>query len=65
MLNLFNEDGVIDPNQSTRLLRNFNPFTETPVEGVDWEKRSTFGLPQNEADFQTPRTFRVSLGFRF
>ena len=40
-------------------------FTETPVEGVNWAKRSTFGQPLNEADYQTPRTFRFSVGFRF
>ncbi|MEM1203622.1 MAG: TonB-dependent receptor [Acidobacteriota bacterium] len=65
VVNIFNEDAVIDPNNSTRLLQRFNPFTETPVEGVNWERRSTFGEPQNEADFQTPRTFRMSVGIRF
>ena len=65
VINLFNEDAVVDPNASTRALAAFNPFAETPVEGVNWEKRATFGLPQNEADFQDPRTFRVSLGIRF
>lgn len=43
----------------------FNPFTETPVEGVHWAKRDTFGEPLDESDFQDPRTFRFSVGFRF
>ena len=43
----------------------FNPFTETPVEGVNWAKRSTFGDPTEEADFQDPREFRFAVGFRF
>lgn len=43
----------------------FNPFTEMPVEGVHWAKRDTFGEPLEEEDFQTPRTFRFSVGFRF
>jgi len=43
----------------------FNPFTGAPVEGVHWAKRSTFGEPQGESDFQSPRTFRFSVGFRF
>ena len=43
----------------------FNPFTEVPVEGVHWGKFATFGEPLAEGDFQTPRTFRFSLGFRF
>lgn len=51
-----NPDGLCEP---------FNPFTETPVEGVHWAKRDTFGEPLDEDDFQTPRTFRFSVGFRF
>jgi hypothetical protein len=35
------------------------------VEGVNWAKRDTFGQPLNEADYQIPRTFRFSVGFRF
>ena len=81
MINLFGEDGVIDVFGRTdsngvgtqrRVSSScpggcqlFNPFTETPVEGVHWAKRSGFGEPQNEDDFQQPRTFRVSVGFRF
>ncbi len=65
IVNLFNEDAVIDPNLSTRRLTTFDPFTATPVEGTDWEKRTTFGNPQNEFDFQDPREYRVSVGFRF
>lgn len=51
-----NPEGLCEP---------FNPFTETPVEGVHWAKRDTFGEPLDEDDFQTPRTFRLSVGFRF
>ena len=70
ILNIWNEDGVIDPqgldeNEGVNRLTTFNPFTATPVEGVDYELRSTFGQPLNENDYQTPRTFRVSVGFRF
>jgi hypothetical protein len=46
-------------------LRQFNPFTETPVEGQDWVKNANFGQPLNNLDFQTPRTFRFSVGLRF
>lgn len=55
------------PNASTPDGRceTFNPFTETPVEGVHWAKRDTFGEPLAESDFQRPRTFLFSLGFRF
>ncbi len=78
ILNVFNEDGVIDVNENTRdavtnsstgcngaPCQTFNPFTTTPIEGVHWAKRSTFGLPQNEDDYQFPRIFRFSVGFRF
>jgi hypothetical protein len=79
VLNLFNADGLVDFDTRIRSADNansatacngapcqpFNPFTETPVEGVNWAKRSTFGQPLNEADYQTPRTFRFSVGFRF
>jgi hypothetical protein len=79
VLNVFNEDGVFDPvglddaegitlrpvqADGTRAPA-FNPFTQTPVEGIDWAKSSSFGKAANENDFQTPRTFRFSVGFRF
>jgi hypothetical protein len=59
-------------------LAPFNPFTETPIEcpqgasaetcidmGANWQKGENFGLPQDENDYQRPRTFVVSLGLRF
>jgi TonB dependent receptor len=44
---------------------HFNPFTGKPVEGVHWAKAATFGKPQSKDDYQQPRTFRLSVGFRF
>jgi hypothetical protein len=43
----------------------FNPFTATPVEGVNWDKAATFGQAQNRFAYQIPRTFRMSVGVRF
>jgi hypothetical protein len=43
----------------------FNPFTETPVEGVHWQKGPTFGQTTSNLAYQTPRTYRVSFGVRF
>ncbi len=43
----------------------FNPFTTAPVEGVHWAKGPQFGKAISPDAFQTPRTFRVSVGFRF
>jgi outer membrane receptor for ferrienterochelin and colicin len=71
VLNVFNEQGVINvsttvlDNTRTSTLQKFNPFTQAPVEGVHWQKGATFGKPQNKDDYQAPRTFRLSLGFRF
>ncbi|MCP4201418.1 MAG: TonB-dependent receptor [bacterium] len=79
--NVFNEDGVIDlfgrkdsNGVSTQRRTSsgcpggcqlFNPFTTTPVEGTHWALRDGFHDPQNQDDFQPPRTYRVSVGFRF
>jgi outer membrane receptor protein involved in Fe transport len=71
VLNVFNEHGVVNVNTSvldatrTTTLQKFNPFTDKPVEGINWAKNSTFGKPQNKDDYQQPRTFRFSVGFRF
>jgi hypothetical protein len=46
-------------------LVTFNPFTETPVEGVNWRKAATFGTAANRFAYTSPRTFRFSLGVRF
>ena len=71
VLNAFDEDGVevvstavLDATNSGALA-TFNPFTTAAVEGVHWRKGSTFGKPQVAADYQTPRTFRFSVGVRF
>ena len=79
ILNVFKKEGVFDPqelddNEGVTLRPTqpnstqapaFNPFTTTPVQGVDWALNSNFGQALNNLDFQTPRTFRFSVGFRF
>jgi len=76
VLNVFNEDGIVDVNTdmntrsygcSSDVCQYFNPFdaSYTPVEGLDYEFGSSFGQPENEDDFPTSRTFRVSVGVRF
>jgi hypothetical protein len=72
----FNEEILTEDDEDWLAL--FNPFTETPIEcpqgaspetcidmGAHWQKGLNFGLPEGEGDFQTPRRFRVSFGFRF
>jgi len=43
----------------------FNPFTTTPVQGVNWDYSPTFGQPQAFDDYQPARIFNFSLGIRF
>jgi hypothetical protein len=58
------------PTPGARCLA-FNPFTETPVEGVHYVFGPQFGqatTPTTQlvaGHFQLPRTFRFSAGFRF
>ena len=56
--------GVLTP-VSTASLAAFNPFTTTPVEGVNWRYNTNFGTPLNRFAFTSPRTFRMSFGVRF
>jgi hypothetical protein len=52
-------------NSPTGRCLPFNPLTEKPVEGVNWQKGPNFGKPTSPFGYQTPRTFRISLGLRF
>ncbi|MCP3958108.1 MAG: TonB-dependent receptor [bacterium] len=72
VLNVFNEDAVINVNTgdvddatTSGDFEAFNPFTETPQRGVHWDLGDQFGEPQTDTDYQRPRTFRFSVGFRF
>ena len=76
VLNVFNEDSALFVNSTIRdtrantatsaaSLRRSTPSPTTPVEGVHFAKGPLFGQPQAEADFQNPRIFRFSVGFRF
>ena len=56
--------GVLTP-VSTPTLAPFNPFTTTPVQGVNWNYNSNWGTPLNRFAFTSPRTFRMTFGLRF
>jgi hypothetical protein len=43
----------------------FNPFTTSPVQGVNWDYAPTFGTALNRFAYTTPRQFRVTFGVRF
>jgi hypothetical protein len=46
-------------------MQRFNPFTETPIEGVHYQLGPLFGTPTSAANYQTPRSYYFALGFRF
>jgi len=47
------------------LYQTFNPFTTTPVEGVNWDKGPNFGNALNRLSYTSPRSLRISFGVRF
>jgi len=71
ILNVFNNHDPLTVNTTVRdattlpTLATFNPFTTKPVEGVNWIKGPNFGKGLVIGDFQQPRTYRFSVGFRF
>ncbi len=74
VLNVFNRQDIADPIRlgtgittasSSTTLQPFNPFTTTPVEGTHYQRAANFGQPLNNLAYQTPRTYRVSVGVRF
>ena len=50
---------------SATCMARFNPFTDTPTEGVHWRKGPNFGKPTVATQLQAGRTYRASVGFRF
>jgi hypothetical protein len=71
LVNVFNRAAAIRVNK-TVLTRNdstaflaFNPFTETPVQGVHYGYGSDFGQPIGPFDYQAPREFSIALGLRY
>jgi hypothetical protein len=50
---------------NSSLYQSFNPFTATPVEGVNWGYGPNFGKALNRFAYTTPRTLRVTFGVRF
>lgn len=71
IINVFNNDGVVIGNATVNTVQNdetlqpFNPFTETPIEGVHYEFDPNFGNARNANDYQLARTYRFSVGLRF
>jgi hypothetical protein len=66
---VFNNGGISDQStiqQGARVLPTpFNPFTDTPVQGVNWNFNPNFGTGLNALAYTSPRLFRLSFGMRF
>lgn len=45
--------------------QEFNPFTQTPQQGVHWDYGEKFGQATGAGAYTLPRTFQFALGFRF
>lgn len=45
--------------------KTFNPFTTTPVQGVNWDYGPNFGKALSRTAYTSPRTFRFTFGVRF
>ena len=74
VLNIFNQQRIADPVRlgtgvttaaNSTTLQPFDPFNTTPVAGTHYQLAANFGQPLNNLAYQTPRTYRVSLGVRF
>lgn len=50
---------------NTPRFATFNPFTTTPVQGVNWDYGANFGKALNRLAYTSPRQFRFSFGVRF
>jgi hypothetical protein len=69
--NAFNEQAQINGDTTTEdafthptKYSKFDPFTETPVEGVHWGKGPNFGKGLQSTHYQTPRTYLLAVGIR-
>jgi hypothetical protein len=69
--NLFNSSAQISGNETILTRANnsayqlFNPFTTTPVLGVHYDLGPDYMQPTGTGDYQGPREFSFSIGFRF
>jgi hypothetical protein len=56
---------VLTPGTTGSRFAAFNPFTTTPVRGVNWDYGPNFGTAANRFAYTTPLTLRLSFGVRF
>ena len=73
VINILNKQGIEQADTSAgpvidrtvRVVKQWNPLTETPVLGTNYTLSSSFGRPTNKDAYQTPRTYRFAVGVRF
>jgi TonB dependent receptor len=63
-VNTRRQAGCLQTGTNTRCVA-FNPFTDTPKEGVNWQKGAIFGQATDARAYQLPRTYRLSFGVKF
>jgi hypothetical protein len=56
---------VQTPVTTAARFQGFNPFTTTPVRGVNWDYGPNFGKALNRFAYTIPMTLRLSFGVRF
>jgi hypothetical protein len=56
---------VLTPGTTASRFAAFNPFTTTPVRGVNWDYGPIFGTAVSRFGYTTPMTVRMSFGVRF
>jgi outer membrane receptor for ferrienterochelin and colicin len=64
-VNIQRIDTTVQTPVTTASLQAFNPFTETPVEGVNWRRGPNFGRAVSRFAYTTPQSMRLSFGVRF
>src|SRR5439155_26044111 len=74
VLNLFNNDALFDPQRigttvstaaTSTTLQPFDPASQAPIAGVNYQLAANFGQALNDLAYQRPRTVRISVGARF
>ena len=59
------DTSILTPVNTASKYTAFNPFTTTPVQGVNWDYASTFGTALNRFAYTSPRQLRFGAGIRF
>ena len=72
--NLFNQAAQVSAGNQTvfsaasqnpaRTMQAFNPFTTVPVAGINYELGPDFGKALSAGDYQSARSYFISVGFR-